>query len=797
MRIKEKRMKLTKRILVAVLSLALLASVFVFSATAENTFNAEGITDIEDILEYYTLDDYLADNYDNGEWNTEYTVTDSDWPASKKYPPIQVTTENDPTATEEDGVLSVSLPFNKKSGYMMGSDTGSKEILTDTLLLTFDIYFEDTCDKNLLYELKVGTVPEKEGGRPSAGKSTILGITFVEKSNGPRFFYSDWDANTQAFKGTSSQKTFEDMIPETGKWYSISIAVNAKEDVFSFSITDTAENITATSGELDMSGCAGVWGFYCYGQFASNSGRTEAEKKTTAVKYYIDDMEIYEGTYVRYPSYKEEITATHLADLDRLYNAESSDNATKLRIAEVLAFLYGLDEESFPSSLREILPDAEKYINETYAAVFCEAVAAIDKASTYYERMAHLDVIEGYDVNLPANSELSGRPGITSELYDAVVACRELVEEEKEELAVVKEQSENFIILMQEYDAWMAEDGDDTTNRDFQPLNDFYDVAASNDYAMRDVAYEGVAAANESFADLEFRVTRINADVEAFIDNVTEMELAESFGPLYAAYVKALAGYTKYGVEGIINPDLNMDSHEVLSAKIEFFVGNRPSIEAKKLECDTFNHIMEEASNASYYTSLVAKLGEAAEYYPLVEIDYPGVAEAVELYNALLAQVADTESASEAYINSVAEIANKTDFYQKKAAIDAALILKEFGDVLGVEGVKEANLALSAAQVDINLKEGNSTTLIALVEQIKAAKTLSEKRELIRLAVVSAEGSENTYKGVTEAKAALEAAIDAFESDVAAANGILASATEKAQAVASAVGAFIFIEQAD
>jgi len=90
-------MKLTKRIFVAVLAIALVASAFIFSVSAEEfTFRGTGIGDIEDILEYYTFDQYLADNYDDGTWTDEYMVTDNDWAASKGYPNIEVTTVTNP-----------------------------------------------------------------------------------------------------------------------------------------------------------------------------------------------------------------------------------------------------------------------------------------------------------------------------------------------------------------------------------------------------------------------------------------------------------------------------------------------------------------------------------------------------------------------------------------------------------------------------------------------------------------------------------------------------------------------------
>ena len=63
-------MKITKRILAVLLLAALLVSCMLLSVSAEDPFNAAGIDDIEDIMEYYDLEDYLADNYENDGWST-------------------------------------------------------------------------------------------------------------------------------------------------------------------------------------------------------------------------------------------------------------------------------------------------------------------------------------------------------------------------------------------------------------------------------------------------------------------------------------------------------------------------------------------------------------------------------------------------------------------------------------------------------------------------------------------------------------------------------------------------------
>lgn len=760
---KEKTMKLAKKILVAVLALALLASAFLFSATAEDTFNAPGMNSAKDILEYYTLDDYVADNYNNGTWTTELVKADAGTLAADK----------DPT-NAENGVLGMTLSFNKKASYVMEAPAANRAAgLTDQLFLTFKIYFDESFKDNAYYELQVGTV--NENGVVSNSQFTILQFNFspsANKNNPIGFYYNAWNPATQSFSTTLTQ--VQDAALETGKWYDVVISANAAKDVYYFNVSDLEGNVVAASGDLSFAGAEAIWGFTCYGRCFKMPPNMQAKAKC-----YIDDMEIYEGSFVRYPSLKDEVTTTHLQDLDALYNAPTTDYETKYDIVTVLDYLYN---EAAGFTVGSVVPNAQKYINETYAQAFKNAVDKIDTTSGYYNRLAYLDTLAFYDAKLPDAASLNGSVGITADLEAAIVAGRAAFAQERATLETIKAQSDAFIALMSGYDA---------ANKDYTYVTALFTEATDSKYASRDITYEGVEAAEAIFADIKFKAERMVADVNAFVTAVDKMEAATTFGPLFLAYVEANASYTKYGTDAVINPDLDNSTKENLGTKIAFYESKVDEILATAFICDEFNRIIKEATISSYYTTLVGELEEAAvvrAQFGEYEMDYPGIAESVATYEAFVAAVAETKSAVEAYINAVNAIATKTTFADKKAAITAAIALKAEGDVLGMEGVVEANIALTAAEAEINFLEGNSTTLISLVEQIKAATTLSEKRELIQLANAAAENAEDTYTGVSAAKADLATAIAAFEADVAAANAALDSALKSAQAIAYSVG---------
>lgn len=766
-------MKLAKKLLVAMLALALLTSAFLFSVNADNTFNAPGIDDIEDILEYYTLQDYLADNYNDGTWTESLVVTDKDYSQTQidknGYQRIDVSAASDPK-NSSNGVLSVKLPFNKKSGYTKEAAVKAQG-LTDKLLLTFKIYFDESATDNLFYELKVGTVNEK--GVASSSQFTILQFNFSKNKNGgvPGFYYSTWDTASQSFGSTVT--AVEGVTPQTGMWYDVVITVNAAEDVYSFNINDLDGNSIVASGDLSFAGAKAIWGFNCYGQFINTKG-----DKKGAAKFYLDDMEIYEGSYIRYPSLKNEVTTTHLQDLKALYNS-TTDHETKLRIVSVLDYLYN-EAEGF--TVGSILPEAQQYINETYALAFNDVVAKINSEGTYNERLAYLDTIAYYETKLPTADKLHGAAGITAELEAIIIAAREAYATEVATLGTVQTQSQAFVNLMNAFD---------NSNKDYVYITEYFAAASDDQYANRQVSYEGVPAANEIYEALKLKAEKIDADIAGFNAAVSKMDAATTFGPLFAAYLEATAAYTKYGTPAVINPELDNATKAGLAETIASYENRVETILATAHICDEFNRIIKEATISSYYTSLVKEITEATEVRALFgeyEMDYPGVADSVATYKAFKLAIDASENAVQAYITAVNAIATKTTFAEKKAAVIAATALKAAGDVLGAEGVVEANITLTAAEAEINFLEGSSTTLIALVEELKAATTLSAKRALIHLANVSAANAEDTYTGVTAAKADLAAEIAAFEAAVAAANGALDSALKSAQAVAYCVG---------
>lgn len=795
-------MKNAKRILIAILAIALVASVFAFSVSAEEEvkFRGEGIEEFDDILEYYLFEDFIDLDFTESDWDAKlWKDKDHTASATKHYRKLLVETVAD-LANSENMLLNTEIQYGKGAGFKV-EPAGSETTVAEQLIISFDIKFAANCVSNMYYDVEVGL--------PNGSSAQVLRFDFRTKdTETPTLQYVAWDAEIGSFDNQSI--TVENYVPATDVWYNIEIGFDAVDDTSYIKVCEEGKEPIVI--ESQITGATGIKYVDIFGKFnntgianscknekthnanvANFANLTEADaayacgaglcRASIYSQYHIDNFKVYEGSFVR-NSDKNEITKITLEDFRNFYESGTLTFEQKFELAQTLNTLYGFDSTVFPDDVAAVLPEGPGYVNEIYATETVDRVAGLDKSGDYYERYeyAHNYALV-YDY-LPADNQLAGLPGMTDELVASLIAARGIIAEEKAELSVISAQSEAFMAHMATYDPSV---------KDYYALNAFYEQAISDDYAKRALEYNGMDVYTAMYEEVVERVITMNADVYAFVNHVTSMEYASSFGFLFAAYEDAYASYNKYGEPGVINPGLDNASHPDINAKIDYYLMKEPFIVAKAKECDDFITIMDEAKNTSYYASLVGKLAEAVPFIEIVQSDYPGVSDALAMYYALSESVADAENASEAYIAAVAAIEGKTEFYEKKAAVEAAAVLKAHGDVLGYKGVKEANIALAEAQADINFREGNSTTLISLVEKIKAAKTLSEKRNLIRLATVHAEGADDGYNGVTEAKAALAEAVTSFEAAVKQANKGVEEANKVACAVVSAVpGAEIF-----
>lgn len=767
-------MKNTKRILAVLLMAALLVSCMLLSVSAEDPFSAEGIDDIEDILEYYELDDYLADNYEDGTWNTQY------------YSGSNSEVVEDPT-NPENKVLKVS---GRNNSYSNASET-------DKLVVSFKLYL----DPSMVGEYRLDVKMKDGEGVETQTFNTIFSVN----TKAGAFQYSTWDASLNSGEGGFVLTSFDGLTPAFSVWYDIVVFFNAAEGNYNFKISaDGGENWTYS-------------GIYMLGNVETMSKfelKSYIQGKNGSILLYLDEVEVYCGSFERNPSNKNNITAETLLDLEAYYLAEGTPNSEKLRIAEVLNQLvnaYGYvpaDNTPELEAVNAVIAKTPEYINYAYASELIARAAAIDSEAGYYERLAFLEGIEYYDNVLPENDVLESAPAFSNdaELTEAVKAARALCEAEVAACAKTAEDSAAFITAMSEYDK---------TSKDYDGyLKNFYDTVSALTERDDTYAEEVVGVVDYTMADAvvdydEFitKFVRLDTAAQTFIDGATAMKEAleimnqvadpndpnldpaikeayeEAFGKLSRGYAAADSVYNG----GDIDEDLDESTYALLNSLFDVYTSNKADILARIEACEAFIDIMKKASAATYYTAIVAHITEAESHLGNIRLKYEGMEAAKALYDSLKVSIESSEAASAEYISAVNAIAGKTTFEEKRAAVELALSLKELGDVLGISGVKDANITLSIASAEIDSLIKNSENLIIYVAEARGAATLSERRAILAKAQNAANNSEDTYEGVADAKAELATLIEAYRAEVEAMNASHTAAVKNAASLAGAV----------
>jgi hypothetical protein len=319
------------------------------------------------------------------------------------------------------------------------------------------------------------------------------------------------------------------------------------------------------------------------------------------------------------------------------------------------------------------------------------------------------------------------------------------------------------------------------------------------DYSTGSAKYTTVGDALAEYNKLLEKIAKIEKNFAAFEPAVKAMDttqvssvsatspyLTKNFETLVSNYNKASSVYKN----GTICDGLDPSTYPGLSALIERYLAAGEYVEVRIAECKLFISIIDGAEASSYYVTTRDQLNVASNYLDdkkeFALEKYEGVEDAVGRYYALVDELAATVKAANDYIQAVAAINIEAGYKELKAAVDAATALREKGNVVGIDGVVEANNKYTAAEAKVVSLEGNSQTLISAVENLKSAETLMERRKQIFIAVNAKNNAEDTISGVTAAKAELDSQIAKYNADIAAANALASTAVTNACSVTSA-----------
>ena len=810
-------MKLTKKIIVAVLALALLASCFVSSAFAVDSqqtygFTYEEIKDLDDILEYYICDTYITDTYDE-EADKVYEEISVDNPIlAERFFELydcldydgyynhqtKISIGQNPNDAE-DKVLSIDLGVDDYAKYARASEDG--KAWTEKVFFTFDVYFDDTCMSNAFFEVQIK--PEGKSINTVLKFDFGYGDIYYNEENpditGPVVWYAPWEANTSNF--STKHAILEGFTPKLDTWYSVTVCFDAEGDRCSFDIAEGDQSVAGIT--YDIPGAAGIAAFECKGTFSRYETMfweyIEDYENPIHALMYLDDVSIYEGSFMRDVAMKEIVAKTTLEEIEAIFNSPDCSAEDKLTIADVFAILLEYkDDDAF---IGNYVPLAEEYVNKTFVNEIVSRVGKIDTSANYYDRVAYLenDVAE-YNEKFEAGV-ITELKGVSADEIASLNAAREVIETEKATLNTIKEHSEGFIAAINAYDP---------ANVNYDDIVGFFTEANKDEYKLRSSDYVGVTNAEAVFEKITAKYDRMVKDVADFISYVDAIKATSTFGTYYSAYKNASVAYYKYDEMpefengAFINPDVDINdkindetyapSETVVKIReaVAYFVENEAATEALIVDCDSFNMAVLMAASSNYYPTFLeliaiadAKYAVVAEKYDYVS-DYKGITEGKTLADtyatleSLKTASVNKMTATQAYIAAVNAIEAATGFYAKREAVNAALTLKIAGDNLAIEGVLEANIKLTAAEAEVNEMQGNSDSVIALVEALENADTIAERRAIIREVEKHIGGVAKDYEGVTDAIAAYNTLVVQFKADVEAANAALLSAVKNA-----------------
>ena len=198
---------------------------------------------------------------------------------------------------------------------------------------------------------------------------------------------------------------------------------------------------------------------------------------------------------------------------------------------------------------------------------------------------------------------------------------------------------------------------------------------------------------------------------------------------------------------------------------------------------ENFIKYVEQADYAIYVPMKLDNLAEAEKYMGCLTSDpYVGVTEAKELYDRVKVEVDQKVRAAEAYIAAVNALDSLTGDALTRA-IQTALQLQVAGNVLGVDGVAEANIKLDKLVSAIELAPKHREYFLTLVNSIDTTSSKEALFELLKEAK-SAEVDALAVAGgdsdVIAASQKLAAAIASYNAQVTAVNNVFAQANEVA-----------------
>ena len=758
-------MKIAKRVLLCILALALLVSGLVIASFADDAEQPEGgesvtpvLPDYADVLKYYdpaysTLfaNDDFSGSYagtvkvmDTAAYETAYGVTAGE--DAHLYIKLGHILNPDArtSAVYRVGFGAISKMIARAT--VSGSHDDASGMVCDTCSFTSDNVNVTLCP-NCSVELRL--VKSKD--------PVVSFMVSADEGMGASLVKLDFASGNILYYNGSGYDVYEDYSVCAGKEYTVTVVCDGTG--YRFSVIGPASKDDATvvvhrsdviSSPLDT--------------FTSfNVGADYADDiRNATIK--IDDVFVQAGVDNRTVGVDvAKATADGLQTIIDIINNSEYSEETKLDaigVHDKLRSEYRSEYDKVKAAdasgaLTEKDAQVKDVVGRFFVAGLKAVVDAIDTSADYPTRLAHIE-----DNAIYADRASSIVDGDTETLL-------RLYHDEKTQLAALADESEKFIAYIAEVSLNSPET---FSTEDYEVMRNFLtqtrDEYEPDGVKLYSVTYPAIKEAYGTYSVLESKFNTYLARSETFCANVEIAAKASgAAGDLLSdeEYSKSLEAY-----EVAKSVDFSNPTFPGMAEALEVFATLK-DLDEKSVVAKRFIDNVATAEQAIYLFMKEEMLDTAAEDLDEVDVRYPGVSAAISTYDALRQQISDQKAAADAYIAAVNAIDGKTGD-ALIAAIDAALALRDAGNVIGYEGITEANIALNHAYSSEQLKVAYAEKFVRLVAAIKDAKTLEERYVAISAAEQARGFALDSYEGVKAASEELVIAMSRYNADVAAIN---------------------------
>ena len=726
-------MKMSKRIFVCLIALAIGVSMMAFGASAEGDNGLKYTTDNHaSILEYYEEPIIFDLNFD-GEATVDTGYTHAQLVNVKNA--AGTTVKNKASIVETNGGKYLNIAggtnaMGSNPAFLNWNAATGEEI--DDFIIEFDVKASDlgtTASDKTIVELYVDSAPVDIAGivATTAPGTAVLRLDFAA-------------GKVSYYNGTDHTDIEVALADDTFYHVTLNYGVGAGAVSATVSLGDEVV-ASYTDGGVPTDVVANV-----------RLGSTLANIQKSA--FALDNVSASGGSFTRAAADKVPETERAIADFIAICQNPDIPVEAKIPVVNTGLRLVSVHNVSFEDSTAQAnLVTFQQVGVGIFVDQLVACVAGAPEVVEYNALVAYLDSYAKYCDLIPENLDFMGDAKATAE---AAVAAYEA---ECAKLEAYKTHSEAVLAALADVEVT------NTNVRDYGYLKTYYDkISAYTPY----VGYPGVAEIIDDYNAIVTNYVRLSNTAKAFADNVAiAVDSNNSFGVRHAAYVAARDGFFD---------DPAYDGIDAILASYN-------TVEAL---CDGFILNINRADYSQYLSAKQNALNEAAAVLDVIKAaytEYPGMTDAITLYEQLSVKVSADIAAAEAYVAYVTELAANASSMSKdelKAAIDQAIVLQATGNVIGVEGVTEANIIVNNLQADLELTVGYKNQFHNLVNSIEK-ETNAEK--LFGLAYEALEAIENAnrYEGVDAAdKAKLDAKIAEYNAMVEALNAGFAKANDVA-----------------